>query len=149
MSQPSQVVACEPEPVTANTPSGIAGCYQWGVGKASFYTASGWGVAMNFCTWERRHTDGCGEVVVRSLDTGISVVVPVVDFCDCWWFTDRRVVDLQGDVVDALGLARSRGIWQVEVQPAAGSVRPATSTQPAGSGVPTLPDTAMALDLQQ
>jgi hypothetical protein len=29
--------------------------------------------------------------------------------------TDRRIIDLQGGAVDALGLDRSRGLWTVEV----------------------------------
>jgi len=127
-AEPSQALAsnapvsygkgCHPEPVTANTPSGIAGCIQWGEGKASYYTPTGNGVAMNYCTWVLRHTQGCGSVSITSLDTGVTVTAPVVDFCDCYWTTDRRLVDLQGGVVHALGLDPNRGIWRVRVEPA-------------------------------
>jgi hypothetical protein len=70
---------------------------------------------MNFCTWSLRHTEGCGTVKVTSLATGLSVRIPVVDFCDCYWTTDRRIIDLQGGVLPLLGLNPAQGLWKVEV----------------------------------
>jgi hypothetical protein len=121
---PTPVKACEPEPITPNTPTGIAGCERWGTGVASHY-GPGTGVAMNFCTWELRHSTGCGSVAIQSLATGITVTVPVVDFCDCWTTTKyERIVDLQYSVVSALGLNLSDGLYKVNVQPATGPVAP-------------------------
>lgn len=106
---------CYPEPVGPNTPTGIAGCEREGRGIASHY-GPGSGVAMNFCTWTYRHRHGCGSVRITSLDTGITVVAPVIDFCDCWTTTpDERIVDLQWGVVSALGLDTSQGLYRVEV----------------------------------
>jgi hypothetical protein len=106
---------CYSVPVTSNTPTGIAGCWREGVGIASFY-APGNGVAMNFCTWVVRHSEGCGTVRIRSIDTGRVVIVPVVDFCDCYTNTpNERIVDLQYGVLSALGLSQSKGLYSVEV----------------------------------
>jgi hypothetical protein len=126
--------ACGSTPVTPNTPTGIAGCEVFGEGTASHY-GPGSGVAMNFCTWERRHTYGCGTVRITSVDTGLVVDAPVVDFCDCYTGTgDQRVVDLQYGVVAALGLDLSRGLYSVVVVP----------LQPSQGPAPVmLPDTAL------
>lgn len=140
LSTPSPTVACGPEPITVNTPSGISGCYQWGIGKASTYGASGFGVAMNFCTWGLRHSDGCGRVSIKALDTGLKVVAPVIDFCDCYWLTDRRLVDMLPGVVAALGLDRARGIWQVDVEPL-DNQSGASNTPPAPALSPVKPVT--------
>ena len=124
--------ACESTPITANTPTGIAGCERQGDGIASHY-GPGHGVAMNFCTWAVRHSSGCGEVTIRSHHTGLTVTVPVVDFCDCYTGTPReRIVDLQYGVVEALGLDTMNGLYPVTVW------RTGAAAQPA-----TLPDTAM------
>ena len=141
---------CEPEPITPNTPTGIAGCRVFGEGTASMY-GPGNGVAMNFCTWELRHSVGCGSVAVQSLTTGITVVVPVVDFCDCYTGTaDERVVDLQYSVVAALGLDPAQGLWPVYVS-AVGSgtdgepqppVREGESASVLAPPLKALPDTA-------
>ena len=106
---------CRPEPVTPNTPTGIAGCERAGEGIASHY-GPGDGVAMNFCTWQRRHSIGCGFVTITAVDTGLTVTVPVVDYCDCFTGTaDERIVDLQYGVVAALGLDVGRGLYPVVV----------------------------------
>jgi len=137
--QPAETEAvCEAEPITANTPTGIAGCEVWGEGTASHYGA-GDGVAMNFCTWKLRHRSGCGEVQITSLQTGITVIRPVIDFCDCYTGTaDQRIVDLQWGVVDALGLARSQGLYPVRVVRVSGAVGPIATPPPR-----MLPNTAM------
>lgn len=108
---------CYPEPVTPNTPTGIAGCERWGIGIASHYGPGG-GVAMNFCTWTYRTSHGCGWVKVKSLQSGLTVTVPVVDFCDCYTTTpDERIIDLQWGVVESLHLNLSQGLYKVEVWP--------------------------------
>lgn len=85
------------------------------MGIASHY-GPGAGVAMNFCTWTLRHTQGCGWVGVRSLSSGLQVQVPVIDFCDCYTTTqDERIIDLQYDVVKSLGLDLNQGLYKVEV----------------------------------
>ena len=85
---------------------------------------------MNFCTWELRHSDGCGVVRVTSLDTGAELVVPVVDFCDCYTGTpDERVVDLQYGVVRALGLDLDRGLYPVRVNRVPVPMIPDTATE--------------------
>jgi hypothetical protein len=72
---------------------------------------------MNFCTWTLRHTEGCGTVKVTSLLTGISVRVPIVDFCDCYTGTaDERIIDLQGGLLPLLGLNPLDGLWRVTVE---------------------------------
>lgn len=109
---------CYSIPVSPNTPTAIAGCERWGIGVASHYGA-GTGVAMNFCTWTFRHTYGCGFVTIKSLQSGLTVTAPVIDFCDCYTGTaDERVIDLQWSVVESLGLSRSQGLYEVEVWPA-------------------------------
>jgi hypothetical protein len=72
---------------------------------------------MNFCTWTLRHEKGCGSVQVTSLATGISVRVPIVDFCDCYTGTSReRIIDLQGGVLAVLGLNPTEGLFRVRVE---------------------------------
>jgi hypothetical protein len=115
-SLPLGAEGCHDVPITPNTPSGIAGCIQWGIGTASFYTDSGMGAAMNFCTWSLRHTEGCGTVRVTAMTTGLTVRIPVVDFCDCYWLTDRRIIDLQGGVLPLLGLNPADGLFRVKVE---------------------------------
>lgn len=84
-------------------------------GWASWYTAPG-GVAMHFCTWTLRHASGCGVIEVTSLDTGISVIVEVVDYCQCLTGTAReRLVDLSLPVLRTLGLDPRRGLYRVRL----------------------------------
>jgi len=88
----------------------------WVQGTASEY-GPGTGVAMPFCTWTLRHEDGCGWVRIQSLQTGVTVVVRVVDWCQCYVGTaDERIVDLQYGVVAAMGLERAQGLYPVQVQ---------------------------------
>lgn len=136
----SPVAACDAVPVTPNTPTGIAGCDRTGDGIASRYGTSGDGVAMNFCTYARRVTEGCGWVTIQSHDTGVTVTVRVVDYCDCYTGTaDERIVDLQPGVVAALGLDPSRGLYPVTVWREDAS----SSTLADVARAPMLPDTAM------
>jgi hypothetical protein len=150
ISHSSGTDGCRPEPITPNTPTGIAGCVRWGQGTASHYGPGG-GVAMNFCTWTLRHSAGCGWVTVTSSQSGLSVTVPVVDFCDCYTGTpDERIIDLQYDVVAALGLSLSTGLYEVTVsvhqvsQEAVGEQTTGDNgtDDSAAEGTPLLPDTA-------
>lgn len=96
-------------------------------GWASHY-GPGTGVAMHFCTWTLRHTEGCGWVRIQSADTGLVAIAPVVDYCYCLVPDSahpRRLVDLQYGVLAALGLpepgsADDRGLYQVSVERGAG-----------------------------
>lgn len=77
---------------------------------------------MNFCTWERRHSSGCGSVTITAADTGRTATAPVIDFCDCYTgTTQERIVDLQYGVVQALGLSLSQGLYMVTVWPIDGT----------------------------
>lgn len=103
----------------------------WVQGTASEY-APGTGVAMPFCTWTLRHGEGCGWVRIQSLQTGVTVVVRVVDWCQCYVGTaDERIVDLQYGVVTAMGLERAQGLFPVQLQRL-------------GSGPAGLPNTAVS-----
>jgi hypothetical protein len=116
-ARPTPSDGCYSVPKTPNTPTGIAGCIRFGTGTASFYSQLGLGAAMNFCTWTLRHGQGCGSVTVTALSTGISVRVPIVDFCDCYTGTaDERIIDLQGGLLPLLGLNPAEGLFRVRVQ---------------------------------
>jgi hypothetical protein len=70
-------------------------------GTASHY-GPGSGVAMPFCTWTVRNTQGCGWVAITSAQTGITVEAPVIDYCQCYVGTPQeRIIDLQWGVVAA------------------------------------------------
>ena len=91
-----------------------AGTAQTGI--ASWY-GPGNGVAMPFCTWTYRHVYGCGAVAITSLDTGLSTIAPVIDFCQCYVGTPQeRIIDLQLDVVATLGLDPARGLYSVTIE---------------------------------
>jgi rare lipoprotein A (peptidoglycan hydrolase) len=84
-------------------------------GIASWY-GSGSGVATQWCTWTLRHAAGCGLLAVQSQQTGIVVIVSVVDWCQCYRGTpDERIVDLQPGVVAALGLDLTQGLYPVTI----------------------------------
>lgn len=74
---------------------------------------------MNFCTWVRRQSGPCGWITITSVQTGISLRVPVIDFCDCYTGTPQeRAIDLQYGVVSALGLSLDQGLYEVILAPA-------------------------------
>jgi hypothetical protein len=126
------VDGCRPEPITASTPTGIAGCVRYGTGIASRWP--GPGVARNDCTWP---WDACRPIVITALDTGRQVIVTPRMFCDCYTGTaDERLVDLDPAAVAALGLTWDAGLYRVSVEPA--------SIAPMASPTPLLPDTAVA-----
>jgi hypothetical protein len=109
--------------VAAETQTGIASWY-----------GPGNGVATQWCTWTLRHTEGCGLLAIQSHQTGLTVIVPVVDWCQCYRGTsDERIVDLQWGVVDALGLDRADGLYPVTTWRVDRAAIP-----------PALPDTAVS-----
>lgn len=105
---------CHPIAVTDYSPTGIAGCTLDGptVGKASWYSGSV--AAANWCTWP---FTGCGVVAVQSHQTGLVITIAVGSYCDCYWLTDRRLIDLTRSQVLALGLDPADGIFAVTVTP--------------------------------
>ena len=122
--------ACRPYPVGPNSPTGIVGCSVYGEGTASWY--AGPGVARNDCEWP---WDACTTIKITAIDTGRNIVVTPTMFCDCYTGTpDERIVDLDPAALHALGLAASRGLYPVVVEPADGEH---------GSPPALLPDTAM------
>lgn len=136
---------CYPVPVTPDTPTGIAGCERWGAGTASEY-GPGFGAATNWCTWQLRHSSGCGWVTITSGQTGLSVNAPVIDYCDCFTGTaDERIVDLQYGAVAALALDQAIGLWPVTVYPASGPAgTKGLAAYPPPSSVPLTTDRAAA-----
>jgi len=93
------------------------------------------GVATPWCTWVRRHRVGCGQLAIRSHDTGRVVVAPVIDWCQCYRGTDdARIVDMEYGVVAALGLDLADGLYSVTIWRVRGG----------GLVSVPLPDTAMA-----
>lgn len=109
---------CRSIPVTWYSPSGVAGCTLDGPtdGIASWY--GGEVAAANWCTWP---WDRCGSVRVTSHQTGVTIVAPVAQYCDCWWTSDRRLVDLTRGQVEAMGLDPAEGTFAVTVEPLHGA----------------------------
>jgi len=105
---------CRSEPVTVNTPTGIAGCVIYGEGTASRW--SGPGVARNDCVWPWLD---CQPITITSLQTGKSISISPTMFCDCYTGTaDERIVDLDPIALQLLGLDPAQGLYPVTVQPA-------------------------------
>lgn len=106
-------------PLAVSTQTGIASWY-----------GPGTGVATQWCTWVLRHTQGCGLLAIQSHDTGITVIAPVIDWCQCYRGTPQeRIVDLQWGVVDALGLDRSLGLYAVTTWQVAAADIPDTAME--------------------
>lgn len=138
---------CYPIEVGVHSPSGVAGCSLDGPtdGIASWYPGDV--AAANWCTWPFAD---CGAVRVTSHVTGLTITVPVAMFCDCWWTSDRRLVDLTYGQVLALGLDPADGTFAVTVEPMpqpGGSrlERGVGAASNSGGAAPAvLPDTAAA-----
>lgn len=104
---------CHAIPVTADTPTGIAGCVIYGEGTASMW--GGPGAARNDCLYPWHH---CQAIAVQSLTTGLRIVVTPTMFGDLYTGTaDQRIVDLDPRMVAALGLDPADGLWPVRVEP--------------------------------
>jgi hypothetical protein len=116
---------CHAIPVTADTPTGIAGCVVYGEGTASMW--GGPGIARNDCLYP--WTD-CETISIQSLTTGVTIIVTPRMFGDLYTGTPReRIVDLDPAAVHALGLDESLGLWPVRVTPVDGATGlPDTST---------------------
>jgi hypothetical protein len=105
---------CDPIAVGPNTPSGIAGCTLDGPtdGVASWY--HGTVAAANWCVYPWKN---CQPVSVQSHRTGITIIITPGSFCDCWWMTDRRLIDLTPSQFAALGESTDSGLIAVTVTP--------------------------------
>lgn len=134
-------------PVPPHEPTGIKGCTLDGPTDGIASTYPGDAAAANWCTWP---FDGCGSVRVQSHVTGLTITVPVAMYCDCYWTSNRRLIDLTPGQVAALGLDAADGLFDVVVtpieQPEQGETLAASLA--AGSMTPapvSLPDTAVEL----
>ena len=121
---------CRPEPITPETPSGIAGCT---IDGPTVGVASTWGGTTTAAQWCVYPWTDCGWVRVTSHLTGLSIESRVGTFCDCWWSSDRRLVDLTRGQVLALGLDPAAGIFEVTV-----------TVLEAPTAIPAMSDTAVA-----
>ncbi len=119
-------------PVPPHEPTGIKGCVIYGEGIASRY--DGPSVARNDCVWP---WTACTPIQITSIETGRSIIVTPQMYCDCYTSTaDERIVDLNRQAVEALGLRWEDGLYEVVTEPASIVV-----TEPAP--IAALPDTAM------
>lgn len=105
---------CTPTTPTANIPGGLIGCTLDGTteGRASWY--HGPVAAAQWCIYPWKN---CQTVSVTSHRTGVTIIVTPASFCDCYWMSDRRLIDLTPAQVLALGEDLTRGIYAVTVTP--------------------------------
>lgn len=102
---------CKRIEVGPDTPTGIAGCQRLGAGIASHW--QGPGAAVNSCTYP---WNDCPTLRVKSLQTGLEIIVTPTMFCDCYTGTaDERLIDLDPLMVAALGLDLEQGLYPVRV----------------------------------
>lgn len=120
---------CVPTPATIWHPAGVEGCTLDGPTDGIASTYPGVTAAANWCSWTLRHSVGCGTWTVQSHVTGVTIVVTPGEFCQCYWMTDRRLIDLIPDQVRALGLDPADGLFAVTVTPLAAAL-PDTAMQP-------------------
>ena len=114
LSVPTTAEACERTAREAYNPTGWEGCTVYGEGWASRY--EGAGVARNDCLWPWA---ACEPIRITALQTGRSIEVQPVMFCDCWWRRSGwwKLVDLNRAAVEALGLDWAQGRYRVRVEP--------------------------------
>ena len=140
----AECVSYPPNP--PHEPSGVKGCVLYGEGTAS--TWGGPGVARNDCVYP--WTD-CTPIRITSLDTGLSIEVTPIMYCDCYMRPgpngeQTRIVDLGPSEVAALGLP-GPGLWPVRVEPIEVVVldsAPTPELEKSSSSDAVLPDTRMA-----
>ncbi len=134
-------------PVPPHEPTGIKNCVIYGEGIASRY--DGPSVARNDCVWP---WDACTPIQITSIETGRSIIVTPQMYGDLYTGTaDERIVDLNRQAVEELGLRWEDGLYPVSVAPITAVAPPIDKSGEGGLGTVSflprlLPDTAMEID---